>query len=900
MKKKLLRTFGGALLCAAVLLAVFAIKGIWPFGSGNVAYFDMGQAVLPYYYHIFDWLKGLNALNRDFFTGLGVNVAASGLPTPADLIILLFKRENLIYGIGFVFILKACISSVTAGIALEKIFPRLHPLINVALSAAYALSGYSLLYYTNIFWLDMVIIYPLVVYGAKKLLDEGKAIAYTIFYSFALMISYYQGYMLSLSVFFIGGLYLLTFVPEDLRGSRVLRLALGTVTGLLLSGWRFIPSALPALTSARLDMNSNGGGLVKSVLDAGIMAGVPTKLTLMLGVQFAAAACLFLFIRLIKQKEKRSVVFIIGALIIIFWQIPFEGTNIIWHGGPFIRFPARFFFVTVFIMICLGAAMLQNETDIVRVNERTKKVFTVLSVITAVLYAAVLFGTAVFYRNSLNGKIDPALTAAASAFSVLAVGTALFACVMLSGIKAKNAICLALTAVQAVAVGCATVANKYDIELMSTTMESTAFVSRSHEVEKMALERDPLERTANPDQSLNTNYPWITRTYALSNWTHVIPASLQDTAEALGFSRQYTRLIDQGGTAFTQSLLNIKEAIVMKNVDMPANYSLEETTENFARYRNVCPLGLGLLADDEIKTDITGTDPTEQFDLQNKIYSIFTDDDEQLLKICSVEKSDERLRLTNETKDKLIFEYVAGKDEILYLKSPKRSENYNDFKIYVNGIPIQAPYYMHEDETAYPTETFNGIISIGSFEEGETVTVELRGSFPEKEEVRLAYLSTDKLSRLNSVNGGAVKDVCIDKNKLSFSAENETGEEKYLFLPLAYDDGLSVTVNDEKAEAYRALGDLTAIIIPTGSSEIVMKYTCPGQNAGIIATLIGLLALAALLTAEKKDLKLPKAITKPIYRLFCVVYVAAFAAVYLLPAGNSLIRFIARMIGGQS
>ena len=76
--KKLPSLLSGALICAVLMLVVYALKGVWPFGTGHVTYDDMAQGTLPVYYHLYDWLHGEKAMAFDWYTGLGTNIANSG------------------------------------------------------------------------------------------------------------------------------------------------------------------------------------------------------------------------------------------------------------------------------------------------------------------------------------------------------------------------------------------------------------------------------------------------------------------------------------------------------------------------------------------------------------------------------------------------------------------------------------------------------------------------------------------------------------------------------------------------------------------------------------------------------------------------------------------------------
>ena len=68
-----------AFIPAAITLALYAavliIKGIYPFGTNLIDYYDMGQTNAPLYYHIWDFLHGRSALFYDWYINLGQNLS---------------------------------------------------------------------------------------------------------------------------------------------------------------------------------------------------------------------------------------------------------------------------------------------------------------------------------------------------------------------------------------------------------------------------------------------------------------------------------------------------------------------------------------------------------------------------------------------------------------------------------------------------------------------------------------------------------------------------------------------------------------------------------------------------------------------------------------------------------
>ena len=67
---------GLTLLIYSIILAV---KGIYPFGSATIDYYDMAQQIAAFYYHVFDSMHGTKGFFYDWYSALGTNMAMSNI-----------------------------------------------------------------------------------------------------------------------------------------------------------------------------------------------------------------------------------------------------------------------------------------------------------------------------------------------------------------------------------------------------------------------------------------------------------------------------------------------------------------------------------------------------------------------------------------------------------------------------------------------------------------------------------------------------------------------------------------------------------------------------------------------------------------------------------------------------
>lgn len=898
MKKKsiinaneLLSLASGALISGLILFAVFAFKGIWPFGNGNVTYDDMAQGFLPYYYHIYDWLHGEKALMWDWYSGLGVSVANSGAVTPLDLIMLFFKRDNILYSLGVLLIVRCMASAVTARFFFNRVFPNTNDIVRTAFSVTYALNAYSMFYYTNLQWLDFVILFPLILYGLLRLLRDDKPALYIATYAVALMLSVYLSYMVSLAIFFVGGLYILLIIEKGKKARRTLTLGVSTITGILLSGWRLIPLALQTLSSKRLETSFDshpGKNPILVILEDLSTDYLSQKLCLFIGVELAFLLTAYAVVMLFKNKSKKKSVFLFGTLFFTASPVLFENINLIWHGGSYVWYPMRFAYIPIFLVLCFGLYSLERYSDSFKPIK--SKALKTLNLIMLFAFTAAFAYALYFTATNYGGTMDEAKTKSAvmliCAVSVLVTGIPMFALSFGLGKQFFRSFCMIICMLESFAVAYSGVANTHYRQVQQSLYHSESFVEYCQEVDDMDTDSGVLGRIRNKDTSLNCNYPFLLGTQALSNWTHNIPQYMQQAAVGLGYSSQYTRMLDSGGTAFSDAILGIKKLVVRSQVPVSRQFRLIDETQNFRLYENSYPVEFGLLADESILESITDRKAYEKYDIQNELFELFTGE-EELICVCGTDGDNSAsIDMTEITEKTVTFEYMPGKNEVLYLNAADFGKT--TMRILVNGERVLAPYYKHTTYGAYPSSAVNGFLELGSFDEGESVEIKCEvigdGDIIGKI-IQLGSLPLDKLTALDTLYKDVVSNEQMGKTSLSFDYNNPTGKAKYLFIPVSYDNGWSCRINGEKAQVHQALGAYLCVELPTGSGSVEMSYRVNGFRVGLVLTAVGIAAVLVIFLLRKRKGAVPGFVAKPVFWLFAAVYAAAVVAVYAVPIG---------------
>jgi uncharacterized membrane protein YfhO len=178
----------------------------------------MGQAYLPAYYNLWDLFHGNTDLFFNFNVGAGTNIydlgSIYGFFDPTNWIVALSSRNNIPYIINFILIIKISLISLTSCYVFKKLFSKVSNYFIILFSVLYALSSYTIMYHTNIPWLSITMLFPLILLGLKNIFDNKSSLLYIITLFLTLIFSLYLSYMILLFVLFSTGIYLYVFIDK--------------------------------------------------------------------------------------------------------------------------------------------------------------------------------------------------------------------------------------------------------------------------------------------------------------------------------------------------------------------------------------------------------------------------------------------------------------------------------------------------------------------------------------------------------------------------------------------------------------------------------------------------------------------------------------------------------------
>lgn len=295
-----------------VLLAAFAMRGIYPFGDVSVMLYDMPVQYAEYFGWLIQVLHGQGNLLYSNAAGLGggmFSLFTYYLSSPFNLIAFFFTPETVPQLFSVLYLVKIPACAVGCLVLLRGRLlaadaeswreartaaasaPAGRQALLVLFACAYALTSYVLGYASNIMWLDGVIMAPLAALGAYRLVQRRTCGGLFATCACAIVFNWYTGYMVCL-------LCVLWFFYElargrSLRGRRLRRCWLFAATMVLAVGAGMvvlIPTALSLLggkgTHAGLASLACNTGLARNPLAVadlfciGTLPGITTQANL--------------------------------------------------------------------------------------------------------------------------------------------------------------------------------------------------------------------------------------------------------------------------------------------------------------------------------------------------------------------------------------------------------------------------------------------------------------------------------------------------------------------------------------------------------------------------------------------------------------------------------------------
>ena len=186
------------LVPVGVVIVVYALLSIFPFGQRSILTLDMNAQYIYYFEQIRDIFTGNGSLIYTWERTLGgefLGFYAYYLASPFSLILVLFPSSLIVEAVTLMMLIKCGISGLTFAIYLDSTGRKRNVFSYIMFSTMYALCAYAMAYQTNTMWMDALMWLPLLTLGIERLVTDGRFKLFTVMLALIVWSNYYIGYM---------------------------------------------------------------------------------------------------------------------------------------------------------------------------------------------------------------------------------------------------------------------------------------------------------------------------------------------------------------------------------------------------------------------------------------------------------------------------------------------------------------------------------------------------------------------------------------------------------------------------------------------------------------------------------------------------------------------------------
>jgi len=863
-----------------IMMSVFFIYSMFPFGNKTLSWCDMNQQVIPFLMDFKDILSGKANIFLNMQNSGGMNfwgVFLFFISSPFTFLVAFVNKADMYLFVNLFVTLKMMICALTASIFFNHQFKKLNLPQNIAISVMYAFCGYAMLYYQNQVWLDVMYLFPILLIGLAKLIDKDKVLLYILSFTAILTVNFYLSYMVSIFLVLSFGIYIFGFSPRQRRRKSIVLLGLSTLIVALMTAVVWLPSLIQYVDSART------GNLIQSLKSGGLFTRFDTTVAVIICTGAIFAAFLIYILFTVKSSAKGTFAVFIFLLTVI--PVLIEPINKMWQTGNYQAFPVRYGYITVFFgLIILAVVITQINEEHSLAASNSFALFGGMMAVGAVFVAECLllykdYDTITVYTKTLWG--NKASFQLLFAFSLI-VTLAYLIILLLYKFRqlAKTAFSVFLCAI--VLLECLFNTCVYIASVANDPQNEAAVIDLSGKIQD-----DTLFRVKTNQKYYDVNLTGSLGYNTLSHYTSLTGENFMFTMKKLGYSSYWMEVNSNGGTQLTDAILGNKYCII-SNSEVKSTDKIIYQNNNYTIIQNRLSLPMGLIMQSGQISSIKNLPESTRLNLQQNLFqSVFSTDKSlfvnyeptSLNNVSYTEDEYYSLSIPDTTTNGFINYKVPVKEkQTLYFDCFDRLTNSliehinSSFNVFVNGKLIQSDY---------PNQSSNGLINLGTFT-NETVNVQVEVlKDVNAKSFGLSGLKEDVLEK--AIAGTSTANLKQINNKIVGTAITNITD-SYLFLPLTYDKGYSAQVNHKKAEVICVFDSMMAVKLEKGSNEITISYVPSGFQTGICLSIVGLmLFLAFLLFLKKGCYHKIDFFEFPATIVFSVLCIGVFIAVYIFP-----------------
>ncbi len=860
----------------AMMLLIYICLRVFPFGESAVLVLDLNAQYVYYFEKLRDILTKGDSILYAFERNLGgefMGIFAYYLSSPFSLLVALFPKKMMTEAIFAILLLKCGTCGLTFGYFLEKT-RKPKPAVTVMFSVMYAMCSYAVVMQHNLMWTDNLIALPLLVLGVDAIIKEGKYRMFTLSLVYCVMSNFYIGYMSCIFVFlyFFIRYFMLTEEERNPMGQSVhfpralLRVGLFSLIALAISAIIVLP-VYYSLSFGKFEFSDPKYEaeqifdfldiLTKTFFgsyDTVRPEGMPF---IYCGMLMPILLPLYFFNSHFSKQKKLGYMLI---LLVFITSFNFSLFDIFWHGMQKPNWlNTRYAYMFVFFALVLTIDALTHLRSL-----GVKK-----ATVSAGVWAVLLL-----VLQKLEYENLPDFKAVWASLGFLAIYAALIPW-MMDGRRWGQTVISVVTCCELLLNG-VVMAFALDKDVSFTSRKSYREMVDEYSIAVDAISDDTfyraeklVHRKKNDNFALGLN--------GLSNSTSTLNARVVALLKQFGYTSKSHWSMYIGANPVSDAIFGIKYVIADESARKEVMdyihemYKLRATTgDRLDVYQNPYALSIAY----EVNSNILNYDLPPQpdpdnpsvmkdedyvcpFEYMNGVLTAMTGEDTEVfikgmsesLDVSGVKTSHvvghTAYEKTGGTSGKLTYSVIIESELPLYMYIP--SDYPRDVSLKLNGQSMGG-YFENEN---------HAILELGSFDVGEVIEVELT-----MDESKLYVgnssryfwyfdeaVFTDAVAKLQQHGLNAYS----DSDDEIYGTMTVAEEDSVIFTSIPYDEGWKVYADGEKCETMAVLnGTLLAFDCPAGEHEIRMVYRPAAVTWGLIISIAGVAAFAAIWVLDEK------------------------------------------------
>jgi len=843
------------LIPAVMILVIFLLFTITPFGNRTWLTIDLGQQYVDFFCYYQDTL--LHHPEQFFYSfsksigGEMVSLWAYYLLSPFNLLFLLIPRSSIAMGVSLLIFLKLVSCTVSFSVLLDVKFKQRN-WTTLLFALSYGFMSYLSANQFNLMWLDALIGLPLIILGVDALLQKRNPLYYVFPLSLTILSNYYTGYMicLFLGLYFPYAYLMLNdsfswknFIKQFGRFIFYSVLSVGLIMVILLPTFYSLLGSKGTATSISWSLKSEYNPLlIASKLFIGsfdfheMQKGYPNI--------FVGSLALFSSLCYFKEKKISLSQRLYALFITIFLLISFniEMFDKLWHAGQLPNwYSYRFSFLFSFWMVFLGYQWTLKKTA---VGIRETFVYFFL-----VLVAGI--GFILFPQDYLQGW------QIALGFG-LSMGI-LYGLILIGrGKRTHQKFLISFVVIELLLNSIVTLSRLGYVMNAEFTAYQSSLANWSTVLRPAENEFYRSEKTMLRSKNDSLQVP----TYGVSHFSSTFEKETEKFFDAIGV-RQGTAYVNySNGTLLTDALLGIKNTFIettgatfnerwerkdLEDFSTIANFdeghivtnpnalSIAYPMKSILKSMKV-PTNHPITMQNQLANALSGTTSPKNIFTRVSYETTFENISGSPVVYQRVQLEDNTqvgtitLTFTPETNDPIYLEMAGTMGE-------------EDMEMMLNGEPYAF----------YPVQSKPVLLSVAKNQKGQpqTLRITVKDDGFEFSKLNLYSLNTSLLNeRLEQTKAQELKLETFSATH--FSGTMDVLEDSTVLTTIPYSTGWKVWVDGQEVETYKILDSLLGFTISKGTHRIEYRYTTPFLLEGSLVSIASLLLLIFILYRRKK------------------------------------------------